>query len=208
MNMPTINEVWEQALQINANLATIHDDLSDLGECCEVTNTRINNLINRTDETNDWLEELRHIINHGFTTLSAGVSGVHARQDLTNRLLMFQVQQQATIICVLEKISENTCNLLNESGQQTDFQETLVDLTEGVNHMFATTNPDAALTYRRALEERQRVEACCPTEQPEPDCYYEPCEEPVIPKVGTPEKFEGYESQPSQVDRIEKNATD
>ena len=32
--MPTINEVWEQALQINANLGTLHNDEVDLKECC------------------------------------------------------------------------------------------------------------------------------------------------------------------------------
>ena len=52
--MPTINEVWEQALLINANLATLHNDQVDLKNCCALTNQRLAALDAGSHETNDW----------------------------------------------------------------------------------------------------------------------------------------------------------
>ena len=46
--MPTINEVWEQAQQINANLATLHNDLTTLNNRSNLTNTRLNDLLTLT----------------------------------------------------------------------------------------------------------------------------------------------------------------
>jgi hypothetical protein len=173
--MPTINEVWEQAQQINANLATLHNDLTALQNCCATSNQRINDVIARTDETNDWLEELRQIVDDGLAAISAGIAGIHARQDRTNYILSFQAAQQKTIICILENISHNTCTLVDHAAQQTDLQASLVASIGAMQHMYATVNPDAALAYQRYSEERRQLEACCPPKLREPGCTYEQC---------------------------------
>ena len=199
--MPTINEVWEQALQINANLATVHNDLTDLKGCCRGTNEQLTNLIARTDETNDWLEELRQVATDGFAVIAAGISGIHARQDFTNRLLVLQIEHQQAMICILENISRNTCLLLNESSQQTELQTSLAENAGRLNHMYASSNPEAALAYSRHKEEHKLLEECCPPEPREPSCTYEPCPVPGQAKIDQFEQYAGYVAKSSKVVR-------
>ena len=202
--MPTVNEVWEQALQINANLATIHNDLTGLQNCCTATNQQLTGLVQQSDETNDWLEELRQVLADGLATLSAGIAGIHARQEITNQLLAFQAQQQQTIICILENISRNTCGLLNESDRQTGLQRALRAAVDGIEYMYATANPEAGLTFQREQERRAELERCCPP-KPAPDrCTYEPCPQPKPFEPERPERYPGYVAVPSRVVRVRR----
>jgi hypothetical protein len=162
--MPTINEVWEQAQQINANLVTLHNDLVQSLACCSDTNLR--------------LADIQTTLNDGFTSMVNGLNAVAQRQDQTNLVLAYQAAQNQTIICILENISRNTCGILNEADEQTDLQRNLERDFDAVRHMFATANSDAALTHERYLEERRRVEACCPPDPRTPPCEYKPCPEP------------------------------
>jgi hypothetical protein len=186
--MPTINEVWEQALQINANLVTVHDDLEGLTQ--------------QANETNDWLQELRQLVADGFASIAAGVSAVHARQDRTNELMFLLVRQQHTIICALEKISSNTCTLVNESVRQTGVQESLDESASALNYMFATDNAEAALSYARHQEERKHLEECCPPPEPETPCSYEPCPAPEPPADRSMEDYGGFRPKRSRVRRV------
>lgn len=199
--MPTINEVWEQALLINANLATIHNDLVGLGNCCNATNQRLTEISTRADETNDWLEELRDLVDTGFGAVSAGITGIHARQDITNRLLLYHAEQQRTIICILENVSKNTCHLWDQAAQQTELQERVAAGVEALQHMYASTNTEAALGYQRHLEDRRKLEECCPPPPREPVCVYEPCPAPGELKEERLERYPGYESKPATVVR-------
>jgi hypothetical protein len=199
--VPTINEVWEQAQQINANLVIIHDDLTGLSDCCGVTNQRLNTLVSRVEETNDWLEEVRQLVNDGFAAMSVGIAGIHARQDITNALLRYQIEQNNTIICALERISKNTCELLNHAARQTALQERIAADTAAQRHMFATAHPDAALALARESELRREIEACCPPEPPKPPCTYEPCARPGdVQQPRTPD-FAGFRPRPTAVVR-------
>lgn len=186
--MPTINEVWEQAQQINANLVTVHNDLTGL--------------IAGVDETNDWLEEVRQLVNDGFAAMSAGFVGVHARQDITNALLRYEIEQNDTIICALEHISKNTCELVNYAARQTSLQESIAADTAAQRHMFATVHADAALALARESELRQQIEMCCPTKPPPAPCAYEPC---PAPRERTPPPkttdLAGFTSRPTAVVR-------
>ncbi|MFX0195891.1 MAG: hypothetical protein ACFFCW_07200 [Candidatus Hodarchaeota archaeon] len=194
--MPTINEVWEQALQINANLSVIHNDLTGLKNCCNRTNDHIKNLIDKVEKSNNYLERLRDIVNDGFVAISEGIAGIHSRQDLTNQLLNFQTRQQETMICVLENISRNTCGLLNESNQQTKLQANLAENVERLNHMYASANPDAALIYNRHMEQREALEECCPPKPHKPICTYKPCPAPERPHPNRVKPNIDYKSKP------------
>jgi hypothetical protein len=199
--MPTINEVWEQAQQINANLATLHNDLTALSNKSDLTNVRLNNLTTLTVETNDWLEDLRQTVNSGFLAMAAAFAGVIARQDITNQLLHHQTEQQKTIICILEHISQNTCSLLNYAAEQTDVQKAIAANTKALQHMYATANPGAALDYERHVADRKRLEECCPPEPRQPDCIYEPCSVPKDIEPGRPQAYEGFADGETRVVR-------
>jgi hypothetical protein len=199
--MPTINEVWEQAQQINANLVTLHNDLTSLNNCCSTTNQHLNALISRVEETNDWLEEVRQLVNDGFAAMAAGFASVNARQDITNILLRLQIEQNKTMICIMEYISRNSCELLNHSERQTAFQEKIAGYIFAVRHMFATSNPEAALTFDREEEQRQRIEECCPPEPEELPCTYESCPKPEEVREQTPPLYAGFEARATKVKR-------
>jgi hypothetical protein len=176
--MPTINEVWEQALQINANLVTVHHDLEALKDCC-------------TSEGQE-LDNVADLLGNGFANLSQHLIGVEQRQDVTNLLLRHQTAQNDTIICLLDKIARQTCALLNEADTQTRLQTDLTADVNAIRDMTETVHPDAALIRRRADEARSALEQCCPPEKPQPPCVFEPCPTPpplasdAVPPIGDP----------------------
>lgn len=199
--MPTINEVWEQALLINANLATLHNDQIELKTCCAATNQRLADLDAASQETNDWLEEIRKVLDDGFSAMAVGISGVQARQDIANRLLLHLTEQQNTVICLLQQIATNTCDLVNQSHRQTTLQTAIGTDMEAVAHMYASTNPDAALQHQRDQEQQRALEECCPPRPPEDPCQPEPCTKPGAIDLPSPKGYEGYKAKPTKVKR-------
>ncbi len=183
--MPTINEVWEQAQRINANLVIVHDDLITLNACCERGDAKLGDLVSG-------LAELKAIANAGFSALANGLAGVQARQDITNQLLLFQAQQQATMICALENISRNTCGIWNENDEQTDLLQAAGANLRALEHMTASAEPEAALTWDRQLANTAELRACCPEEPRDPVCDYKPCPVPEQPDLRDPKKFGGF----------------
>lgn len=171
--MPSINEVWEQALQINANLVTVHHDLEALKSCCTDELATLH-------EQRDWLEAIHVRLGEGFANLSDGLAGVQSRQDVTNHLLKYQVLQNQTMICLLEKIARNTCDLSSDAERQTRIQTGLATDLGALVAMTETVHPDAALVQRRAVEQRRALDKCCPPEPARPRCTFEPCREPEL----------------------------
>lgn len=192
--MPTINEVWEQALQINANLATIHNDMTALNACCQAGQVKLADLLAKVDQTNQHLIHLEAIANAGFTSMAAGLASLNARQDLTNQILLYQAQQGETLICLLEKISRHTCGTWNEVTTQTGLDHRLVSQAEALAHMFATSHADAALAWDRHVEDKARIERCCPPPPERPVCQDEPrCPVPERPRFERPKPYDGYQ---------------
>ncbi len=102
----------------------------------------------------------------------------------TNQALYQNDQQNTTIICELEHISKNTCALLNESAIQTALQTAMAADLDGLEKMFATANPGAALEAERLATLKAQVEQCCPPKKPTPPCEYKPC--PAPKPIGPP----------------------
>jgi hypothetical protein len=175
--MPSINEVWEQALQINSNLVVVHHDLEGLQACCDDERAAM-------AEQTDLLEAIDTVLVDGFGNLSDGLIGIQERQDWTNLLLRYQVLQNRTMICLLEKIAHATCGLLNEADRQTTLQGTVAAGVSALREMTESVHPDAALDLRRAQEARRALEKCCPPQPVEPPCKFEPCPAPGEPDPG------------------------
>lgn len=124
-----------------------------------------------------------------ITTLSASINSgfndtVNALNVLTQvnveavKLLYHQTQQADTMICALEHISKNTCEILNQVTIQTGLQTRLRDDMEALRYMTESANPQAALESQRLAKLRAEIEKCCPPDELEPACEYEPCERP------------------------------
>jgi hypothetical protein len=86
--------------------------------------------------------------------------------------------QNDTLICILEKISKQTCELLNHACLQTPLQKTIQKNTTTLAELFAATHAEAALIREREQALRDEIEKCCPPKPPEPCCHYEPCPAP------------------------------
>ena len=109
--------------------------------------------------------------------------------NYTNQALYQNDQQNTTIICELEHISKNTCALLNEAAVQTTLQTAMAADLDGLEQMFATANPGAALEAERLAALKAQVEQCCPPKKPEPPCHYKPCDAPA--PIGPPPQVGG-----------------
>jgi hypothetical protein len=140
--MPSVDDVYNQLLQVNGHLATLHNDL-----------------VNLTSE---------------LVTIG----------QYTNQALYQNDQQNDTIICILEHISQNTCALLNQAALQTAAQTHMERDIDGLEGMFATANPGAALERERLHRLEEKIEKCCPPTPPTPPCTFTKC--PAPKPIGPP----------------------
>lgn len=118
------------------------------------------------------------------TTLATGFGQLVTQGQYTNQALSQNAKQNDTIICILEHISKNTCELLNQSVIQTRLQTDIDKGESALADMFATVHPDAALERERLRALRAQVERCCPPPKPEIPCNYAKC--PAPPPLGNP----------------------
>jgi hypothetical protein len=86
--------------------------------------------------------------------------------------------QNATIICLLEQIAKNTCDLVNLSAAQTRLQESIEKNTLRLSELYAATHGDAAIILEREQHLRKEIEKCCPPAPPAPPCQQAPCKSP------------------------------
>jgi hypothetical protein len=96
----------------------------------------------------------------------------------TDLALSQNAKQNDTIICILEHISKNTCELLNQSVVQTKLQTEMQTDLDALEAMYETVHADAALERERLSALKQQIEECCPPPQPEAACKYAPCPAP------------------------------
>ena len=148
--MPSAQDIFNKLVEIGGKL----DDLNATPQAIRADDDQLVNIEN-TD-----LGEL--------VTLAA----------YTNQALYQNDLQNATIICLLEQISKNTCDLVNQSHLQTALQQTIEKNTMRLAEMFAATHGEAALALEREQVLRREIEKCCPPEQPPPPCQEKPCRAP------------------------------
>ena len=137
----------------------------------------VNDVYNQLLQANTSLTSLINAVNN-LTSAMVTIG------NYTNQALYQNDQQNTTIICELEHISKNTCALLNEAAIQTALQTTMAADLDGLEGMFATANPGAALEAERLAALKAQVEQCCPPKKPAPPCDYKPCPAPA--PIGPP----------------------
>jgi hypothetical protein len=154
---------------------------------------------NQLKDANDRLETIKGrllditaAVNQVNATLTTGFGELVTLGQYTNLALFQNANQNDTIICILEHISKNTCELLNQSVIQTKLQTEMQEDLDSVEAMYETVHADAALERERLKALKQQIEKCCPPPKPEAPCTYAPCpapkpldEPPKIPPVIT-----------------------
>src|SRR5205807_8624663 len=112
------------------------------------------------------------------TTLNWGLAQLITIGNYTNQALAQNAAQNDTMICILEHISRNTCELLNESHTQTGLKTTIRNSTTALAEPYAATHAEAALTLQREEALRKQIEECSPPQVAPPPCAYQACPAP------------------------------
>jgi hypothetical protein len=128
--------------------------------------------------------DLTAAVNQVNATLTTGFGHLVTLGQYTNLALSQNAKQNDTIICILEYISKNTCELLNQSVIQTKLQTEMQTDMDALEAMYETAHADVALERERLRALKQQIEECCPPPQPEAPCKYAPC--PAPKPIGDP----------------------
>jgi hypothetical protein len=144
----------------------------------DTANGKLEDVKGKLDVLKTAVDAVRVAVQHVDTTLQWGFGQLITIGNYTNQALYHNNEQNDTIICILEHISKNTCELLNEAHTQTGLQTVIKDNTTVLADLYAATHADAALARQRLEALRKQIEECCPPEVPPPPCDYERCPKP------------------------------
>jgi hypothetical protein len=153
--MPNLDDLYNAIVAVRGNTQPLHNDLQFIH--------------NEIQKSNLHFQTMTDILNAGFLNLSKGIIALAKLQQFNNN-------QNSTIICILEKISEHTCHLVNESHKQSDLQTSITDKITDLLALYEASHADQAIEYNRLKEIKKELEQCCPNIIPEPPCQYTPCE--------------------------------
>jgi nitrogen-specific signal transduction histidine kinase len=149
---------------VNDRLDTVNGGLSDV-------KNKLDDVKKATDEVHAAVDALNGIVKSGLDQLIT--LSTYANQALYHLTL-----QNETIICVLEKISKNTCDFVNQAHLQTALQTRMQSDMTVLADLYAATHAEAALTREREQILRIQIEKCCPPRSADPACTDQPCREP------------------------------
>ena len=90
------------------------------------------------------------------------------------------------MICALERISKNTCALVDLADIEVDLTRSIKNSDATLVQLYETTNPASALTVSKDVELRKAIKDCCPPQPRQSICDYEAC--PALPPLGDPPK--------------------
>jgi hypothetical protein len=124
------------------------------------------------------LVQIQGTLATSFQNLSQGLAASLAQQHFTNQALVEKIAQQTTIICQLEQISKQTCDLLSEAHVQTGLQREIAKNADRLLEIARMAHPGAELELQRLERLREEIEKCCPPETPPPFCVHTPCPPP------------------------------
>jgi len=154
---PTIGDAFNQLVLVNGKLDQIDTNTFGLA-----------NGINNLDSH----------VSTGFNATVDALKTITQIDIEAVKLLFHLTQQTDAMICALEHISKNTCEILTQVTIQTELQKSLRDDADVLRDIGEAAYPGVALQRQRLAELRAELERCCPSEEPGPACKYEPCEHP------------------------------
>ena len=178
--MPSITDVYNQLVTANSTLSQLHADV--------LAGT------NATNQVNASVGQLDNDVNKGFNVVETQLTAIAQIEVQAVGLLFHLTQQTDTMICVLDQISRNTCEILNQATIQTELQRRIRDDSDVMREIAEFAHPEAALQRERLAALRAEVERCCPVEVPPPACHFESCKrpdpvkEPRLPRIPTVER--------------------
>jgi hypothetical protein len=130
---------------------------------------------NQLKGANDKLADIRTDVEQLTNIVSSNLLQLVTLTAYNAQALFQNALQNASIICILEKISSQTCELLNQSCLQTALQKEMEKHIAAISSIVAAAHPEAALILEREQSLRRELEKCCPPTPPKSCCHYEPC---------------------------------
>jgi len=169
--MASAQDVLNAVNGANGRLDEVNNRLGGVHTRLDGTNARLDDVKAKLDQVTKSIQDVNTTLNWGFAQLiTIG--------NYTNQALAQNAAQNDTMICILEHISRNTCELLNESHTQTGLQTTIRNSTTALAELYAATHAEAALTRQREEALRKQIEECCPPQVAPPPCVYQACPAP------------------------------
>jgi len=173
--MPNASDIFNAINNVNNSVNT------QIG----ATNTKLDQVNNKLDQANSKLDGIKastdavkSAVDQVNATLQSGFAQLIKLLQYADQALYQNALQNDTIICDLEKISRNTCEILNEAHLQTVLQTNMNKSVAALSAMYALIHAEVALTLEREQALRAQIEKCCPPEVPPAPCQYAPCEAP------------------------------
>jgi hypothetical protein len=130
------------------------------------------------DDLFNELVQIQATLANSFQNLSQGLSASLTQEHFTNVALAQKIAQETTMICQLEQISKQTCDLLSEVHVQTGLKGEIARNVERLLDITRTAHPGAELELQRLERLRLEIERCCPPEVPPSICVHVPCPQP------------------------------
>jgi hypothetical protein len=183
--MPNADDLFNQLTDANSKLAKIATALVDVKASTDAVKVAVNQV---------------------NSTLANGFGELIALGGYANTALYQNWKQNETIICILEHIAKNTCELLNQSVLQTGLQTEMEKDIDALENMYETVHADAALERERLRALKDQVEKCCPPPKTPAPCNYAPCPSPS--KLGAPPELPRLDTSPKveELPRVDKGA--
>lgn len=162
--MASISDVFNALNDIKGKLDTLHVDETNNGQ--------------KQDATNNKLDQLGQTVTNVGTAVDGRFVQVLQQQQLSNQLVLHLTRQQETVICILEHISRNTCELVNLGTNELKSIQAIEEYARVASAILRGANSNVALDLADRDELERKLEECCPPKPVPPACVYEPCREP------------------------------
>jgi hypothetical protein len=161
-----------------ASASDFYNELKGANTRLDGTNARLDDVKGKLDDLKAATDAVRAAVQHIDVTLQWGFNQLITLGTYTNQALFHMAQQNDTMICILENISKNTCDLVNQAHIQTELQTAIKDNTMTLADLYAATHAEAALAREREEALQKKIDACCPPKPTEPICRYTRCPAP------------------------------
>jgi hypothetical protein len=148
------------------NASDIFNEIKGANSRLDGVNSRLDDVKGKLDALKTSTDAVRASVDNVNKTLQNGLGTLITLGIYTNQALFHNAQQNDTMICMLEQISKNTCNLVNQAFLQWQLQVEISKNTQTLAALFAATHAEAALTREREEALRQQIEKCCPPKPP------------------------------------------
>jgi hypothetical protein len=139
----------------------------------------INDVFNELQQVNTELTTLHSDMVNTNNILSQNLQSILQQNYYSNLAAVHLSEQNSAIICLLEKISQWTCAILNEEHVQTGLQTSIMESDAELLELYKLDHGRAAAELEKFEKLRKEILECCPPKNDPPKCSdHHPCKTP------------------------------